>query len=281
MRTMNTQESTKKFYRDVYMTNGHDYGKFKSLTESGISGNHQLDIVKKCLEQTNIGAVAAVAEIGCGLGLLSSCHPRWIGYEYSSTAVSLSKQLFGSDINIVEADARNLPLPSDSIDFLFSFAALEHIPEVERAFSEIERVLRPGGVALLSPAWNCRAWTVKKLQQRPYSELSLLEKFSKLTIPIRDSLPLRAIYSIGPRIKREILFKVSNRALPLKYKKLEPDFSLWERYDHISDDDAFISMDAHAAIIYFLSRRWVCVSHPSILARLMCRGEEIVFKKYS
>lgn len=76
----------------------------------------------------------------------------------------------------MQGDARDLPVPSGSVDFLFSFATLEHVPRVEEAFAEIDRVLAPNGLSLLCPAWNCRPWTVKKLQQRKYCELSLFDK---------------------------------------------------------------------------------------------------------
>jgi hypothetical protein len=67
--------------------------------------------------------------------------------------------------------------------------------------------------------------------------------------------------------------------IPLDYKPLQPDFKLWEKYPHISDDDAFVSMDAHAAITYFSSRGWKIISHPSFINRLFCRGDEVVIQK--
>jgi hypothetical protein len=61
--------------------------------------------------------------------------------------------------------------------------------------------------------------------------------------------------------------------------KLAPDFDLIEKYGHISDDDAFISMDSHAAMIYFLSKDYEIVSHNSLFKRLFCREEPIIIRK--
>jgi SAM-dependent methyltransferase len=47
------------------------------------------------------------------------------------------------------ADLRNLPFGDRSYNFLFASHALEHIDDDQRALSEICRVLRPGGVAIL------------------------------------------------------------------------------------------------------------------------------------
>jgi SAM-dependent methyltransferase len=46
-------------------------------------------------------------------------------------------------------DARDLEFPNNSFDMVFSFHALEHIPEPQRALSEMARVLRPEGVYLV------------------------------------------------------------------------------------------------------------------------------------
>ena len=46
-------------------------------------------------------------------------------------------------------DARDLRFPDDSFDMVFSFHALEHISEPQRALSEMARVLRHGGDYLI------------------------------------------------------------------------------------------------------------------------------------
>jgi len=270
-----TAANTKAIYREVYREDGHDYGDFAG---GGEAHPEQAALMRHCLDRYAIGPGAAVLEIGCGLARLNDIHPGWRGIEFSVTAISLAKRRYGENLAIVEGDARELPVVSSSIDALFSFAALEHVPEVERAFGEIERVLKPGGVAVLLPAWNCRPWTVKKLQQRPYSELSLSEKLGKALIPLRDHIVFRLLGSLPARLRRELRLLMRG-PIVLDYRALSPDFSLWERYEHISDDDAFISIDAHAAIIYFVSRGWSCPSHPTFGARFGCRGGEVIIVK--
>lgn len=220
-------------------------------------------------------------EIGCGLGHLNIAHPNWKGFEYSNTAVALAKQLYGNRLNIFEGDARALPIESSTVDFIFSFATLEHIPEVEKAFEEIERILKPNGIAVLLPAWNCRPWTVKKLEQRPYSELKISEKIGKFLIPLRNNFLFRAVQCLPARLFREFKIYVYKGSLNLNYKNLSPDFKLWEKYEHIADDDAFVSIDAHAAPIYFGKRGWTSYSHPNVFKRLACLGTEIVVRKVS
>jgi len=275
---------TKSLYSEVYKAEGYDYGGVmaKAKRDDGLDGQAQdpkLSKVKAYIRLYGIGDGERVVEVGCGLGHLNSCHRNWEGLEYSATAVQLAKEIHGESLRIIEADARALPIETCTVDFLFSFAALEHVPDVEKAFFEIKRVLKPNGLAMLAPAWNCRPWTVKKLQQRPYSELGIIQKLEKFLIPMRNHLAYRMILVVPVRLMREILLAVGSSPMVLQYRKLEPDFSLWDRYPHISDDDAFVSIDAHAALTYFASRNWEILSHPTIVRRLICRGEEIVVRK--
>lgn len=48
------------------------------------------------------------------------------------------------------ADAQALPLPTAGVDLLFSNLVLQWCPQPERALAEARRVLRPGGVLLMS-----------------------------------------------------------------------------------------------------------------------------------
>jgi hypothetical protein len=166
----------------------------------------------------------------------------------------------------------------NSVDFLFSYATFEHVPNVTAAFDEVVRVLRPGGYAWLAPAWNCRAWTVAKLLQRPYRELSIMEKFGKLLIPIRENLLVRLLQAMPARLRREASLALG-RPVSLEWRTLRPDFALIDKYGHVSDDDAFVSMDAHAALTWFVGKAFQVLSHPTIGDRLLVRSGPILVRK--
>ncbi len=267
---------TKRLYSDTYTAYAawHEKNMYRHDLRAP-----QLEILKQHLAALNVAGDARVVEVGCGLGHLHICHPNWRGFEYADSAVALAKKIYGPQLDIIEADGRDLPVPANSVDFLFSFDALEHIPETEKAFDEIVRVLRPGSAAYLHPAWNCRSWAVKKLEVRPYSELSLSEKIGKFLIPLRDNVLFRLMCNLPGRIVREIRLALGGKDLALEYRPLHPDVSLWERYDRNADDDAFISMDAHAALAYFASRGWATPSHPGFWKRFSVRSGGILVRK--
>lgn len=50
----------------------------------------------------------------------------------------------------VPADIRDLPFPDASYDFVFASHVLEHVDDDRKALSELARILRPDGIAVLS-----------------------------------------------------------------------------------------------------------------------------------
>lgn len=55
----------------------------------------------------------------------------------------------GSPLRIAVADVAALPFGADTFDGVYSMGTLEHVPEPDRAFAEIARVVKPGGVAIV------------------------------------------------------------------------------------------------------------------------------------
>lgn len=50
-----------------------------------------------------------------------------------------------SGVPFIESSAENMPLENQSIDFVFSYNALEHFVDPEKVLTEIHRILKPGG----------------------------------------------------------------------------------------------------------------------------------------
>jgi SAM-dependent methyltransferase len=271
---------TKSFYNQVYQSDHpSQYG-------GGYSGMPERS--KLLWQQVddwlgNIGlkdkANAKVLEIGCGMAFLSKIHPGWHGAEYSKTAVKRVKQRDGLETQISEEDAQNLSYPDATFDAVFSFAAIEHMPDPNKAFQEIDRILVRGGHALIAPAWNCRSWTVSKIEQRPWADLSILEKSERCSIPLREHIFYRALMAMPMRLWTELLMLFTERRLPLRFRVLYPRWDLIEKYGHVSDDDAVANIESHAGIVFFKTRNYQILSHPSLLSRLMARGEAVVVQK--
>jgi ubiquinone/menaquinone biosynthesis C-methylase UbiE len=61
--------------------------------------------------------------------------------EATAAALDLSEA-----VATVATEAEQLPFEDESFDLVFGHAVLHHIPDLERAFAEFRRVLRPGGM---------------------------------------------------------------------------------------------------------------------------------------
>jgi arsenite methyltransferase len=103
-----------------------------------------------------IDASATVVDIGCGAGmdLLLAAHRvggtgKAIGVDMTpdmrDRARSAAAALGLRHVGVIEGDATSLPLPDASTDVVISNGVLNLVPEKDKAFREIVRILRPGG----------------------------------------------------------------------------------------------------------------------------------------
>ena len=58
-------------------------------------------------------------------------------------------EVYGLSGNVTRCSATELVFPDNSFDIVYSFGVLHHIPDAERAVSEITRALKPGGELLV------------------------------------------------------------------------------------------------------------------------------------
>jgi SAM-dependent methyltransferase len=94
-----------------------------------------------------------VLEVGPGPGrttdVLLRQAPRLTAAEVDADlAARLSERLAGTVVDVVHADATDLPFPDGRFSAALSFTMLHHVPspaKQDELFAEVARVLRPGG----------------------------------------------------------------------------------------------------------------------------------------
>lgn len=59
-------------------------------------------------------------------------------------------QRLGAEVETVRSDAERLPFPDASFDLVLGHAVLHHLPDLDQAFAEFNRVLRAGGTVLFA-----------------------------------------------------------------------------------------------------------------------------------
>jgi ubiquinone/menaquinone biosynthesis C-methylase UbiE len=110
--------------------------------------------LRKALGRRPDRAFGDALEIGAGTGYFT-LNLLQAGLIERATATDISPGMLaaleenasrlGLAVRTAAAEAETLPFPDGSFDLVFGHAVLHHIPDLERAFSEFARVLRPGG----------------------------------------------------------------------------------------------------------------------------------------
>jgi SAM-dependent methyltransferase len=134
--------------------------------------------------ETYLGGVSgrSILEVGCGRGAtlleLARRGANVVGLDYSEEALSVCKAqearggIVGR-VSFVNADARKLPFPAESFDFVFSVGLVEHFKDPKTILAEQHRVLRTGGYLLVQVPQKYSLYTALKkvmirLEKWPY-----------------------------------------------------------------------------------------------------------------
>ena len=213
---------------------------------------------KKCLE------------IGSSKGIFQDTVSDYYGIDIAESL----RKYYHKPYYLVNEDG-TYPFQDNFFDAIWAFAVHEHIPNINQALFELRRVLKPGGLVLFAPAWQCRPWAAEGYAVRPYKDFNLKGKIIKALIPLRNSIIWRSLYIFPKRICRHILFLMGKRYHKLKYKKLIANYTTY----WTSDSDACNSIDPHDAILWFVSNGFECLSHPMHLKAFFVRTGALIFRK--
>ena len=208
-------------------------------------------------------------EVGCGRGVLQDIVADYTGVDIADTVAPFLHKPFRC------APAETLPFPDSHFDGLWSYAVLEHVEYPEKAQTEMRRVLKPGGILLLAPAWQCRPWAGQNYAWEDYSALSFGNRIRKFIIPIRNSVLFRLIRIFPLRLFRLALFAFRGTPTPFRCLRLQPNYTEYR----IVDADATQSMDPFETILWFRSRGDKVLSHPGWCRALLVRSGALVIEK--
>ena len=136
--------------------------------------------------------------VGCGSGLEAGILAR----HFDARTIGIDLDTAGFDpkaaapATLVGMDARKLDFPDASFDLVFSFHALEHIPDPDLCLAEMNRVLRPGGYDLrmrLAGKWSNEAGAHAGFTAAELAELCR-RNFAGVPAEVSDSY-YRRLYS--------------------------------------------------------------------------------------
>ena len=131
------------------------------------------------------------------------------GVDFSDEMVALARRrLPQASGRLVQARLENLPFPDASFDAVASLGVLEYVDNLQAALRELVRVLRPGGLAVVSNPYPRGVWGLtRRLVLYP------LLRAGKRVLPLSRPVPPR----IGRRRFEELLVSTGLRVEALAY----------------------------------------------------------------
>lgn len=255
---------------DLYKKNKSEWR--EKFAKDNVMGNITDELQRKLPED------AIVIEIGGGVYQHRSADAykkfkNYIPLDISNSSITRYSDTFNRPA--ILADATILPFKDNSIDCIFTHTFLEHPIHPERVVSEIERVLKPGGIIVHNDAWFCRWWQRYGIVNlKKFSTMTFKEKWIYITARVTEFPLFRIPPIVIKRLIRE-LFESTNKPVPLHYKKLKPNYNLYLA----CDEDAASSIDPVDTIRYYESRGFESLIKLTFSKRLLHKNSYIMLKK--
>lgn len=130
-----------------------------------------------------------ILDLGCGTGGILDTLARigpTTGVDVEGLALDFCRER--GHTNVVEASAVRLPFPAESFDAVVALDVFEHIEDDQMAMNEAFRVLRPGGVGVVTVpayAWLWSQHDVALHHHRRYSQSMLLNRLETAGFIVR------------------------------------------------------------------------------------------------
>lgn len=127
-----------------------DYDRIESAMSLGTGRRYR----RKALVRAGLAAGMHVLDVGCGTGVLAQEAAHIVGAHGLVSAIDPSVGMLAQAhrrqvMRAVQGVGERLPFADASFDFLCMGYALRHVADLNAAFREFRRVLKPHGIALI------------------------------------------------------------------------------------------------------------------------------------
>lgn len=142
-------------------------------------------------------------DIGCGEGygaaVLARAGAQVVGVDIAPEVVGHARRTYRSEgLSFEVMDVNHMEVPAGSFDMAVSFQVVEHLADESGYFSELARVLKPGGIALLTTP---NRLTISPGSDTPINPFHLREyipaEFRDTLTPYFDDVEIRGMFHAG------------------------------------------------------------------------------------
>ncbi|HMT28118.1 MAG TPA: class I SAM-dependent methyltransferase [Bacteroidia bacterium] len=107
----------------------------------------------------NSGQRKFLLDLGCGVKPFKHMYDK---FSTRSVGIDVAQSPHGSEKVDVVYDGKNIPFSDQEFDIVFSTEVMEHVPDPNHFLSEINRVLQPGGILIMTTPF------MVSLHEEPY-----------------------------------------------------------------------------------------------------------------
>lgn len=141
-----TEQDRQAYLRQIFDDTAPDYDRIESMLAWGTGSRYR----REALERAGLVKGMKVLDVGVGTGLVAAQACLLTGDPALVTGVDPSPGMMAASklpktMVLLEGRAESLPFPDNHFDFVSMGYALRHISDLGVAFTEFERVLKPGG----------------------------------------------------------------------------------------------------------------------------------------
>ena len=144
------EEERRAVTRAMFDQAASGYDRAERITALGSGAWYRRDVLRR----NGLQAGMTLLDVAAGTGLVAAEGQRLIGPSGRLLALDPSPGMLAElrkklTVETIEAYAESIPLPDNHVDFVSMGYALRHVGDLDQAFSEYLRVLRPGGRACI------------------------------------------------------------------------------------------------------------------------------------
>ena len=161
-----TEQDRQAYLRQIFDDTAADYDRIEAMLAWGSGSRYR----RQALVRGGLKTGMKVLDVGVGTGLVATQACILVGDPALVTGVDPSPGMMAASklpktMVLMEGRAESLPFPDNHFDFLSMGYALRHISDLSVAFTEFERVLKPGGrlciLEITKPQNRFKQWLLK------------------------------------------------------------------------------------------------------------------------
>jgi demethylmenaquinone methyltransferase / 2-methoxy-6-polyprenyl-1,4-benzoquinol methylase len=159
------EDDHQRFLRRIFDDTAVDYDRIERLLAFGSGPWYR----RQALRRAGLVTGMHVLDVGVGTGLLARQALALVAPGGDVTGVDPSAGMMAQanlpDVTLLHGRAEELPVADATFDYVSMGYALRHLSDLNAAFAEVARVLRPGGRLLLleitRPAGRVASWMLR------------------------------------------------------------------------------------------------------------------------